>query len=126
MLKAVQFDPEVEHRPGRQAQQQKTEELAAERFRRMNAAHCIEAAIADDPEVPGAFDAIEGVLLGAGDFSGVERAYVRPTFAGFPAFQADAATLIHECLLRARTDAETLRELDARFRQSLTREARQG
>ena len=36
-----------------------------------------EAAIADDPEVPGAFDAIEKVLLDAGDFAGAERAYVR-------------------------------------------------
>jgi tetratricopeptide (TPR) repeat protein len=36
-----------------------------------------EAAIADDPEVPGAFDAIEKVLLDAGDYEGAERAYVR-------------------------------------------------
>jgi len=36
-----------------------------------------EAAIADDPEVPGAFEAIEKVLLGEGDFAGAERAYVR-------------------------------------------------
>jgi tetratricopeptide (TPR) repeat protein len=36
-----------------------------------------EAAIADDPEVPGAFDAIEKVLLDAGDFVGAERAYAR-------------------------------------------------
>jgi tetratricopeptide (TPR) repeat protein len=36
-----------------------------------------EAAIADDPEVPGAFEAIEKVLLGAGDFPGAEQAYVR-------------------------------------------------
>jgi tetratricopeptide (TPR) repeat protein len=36
-----------------------------------------EAAIADDPEVPGAFEAIEKVLLDAGDFAGTERAYAR-------------------------------------------------
>ena len=36
-----------------------------------------EAALADDPEVPGAFEAIEKVLLGEGDFAGAERAYVR-------------------------------------------------
>ena len=36
-----------------------------------------ETAMADDPEVPGAFDAIEKVLLDAGDFAGAERAYVR-------------------------------------------------
>jgi tetratricopeptide (TPR) repeat protein len=36
-----------------------------------------EAAIADDPEVPGAFEAIEKVLLDDGDFAGAERAYVR-------------------------------------------------
>jgi tetratricopeptide (TPR) repeat protein len=36
-----------------------------------------EAAIADDPQVPGAFDAIEQVLLDSGDVVGTERAYVR-------------------------------------------------
>jgi tetratricopeptide (TPR) repeat protein len=36
-----------------------------------------EAAITDDPEVPGAFDAIERVLVQARDYRGVERAYVR-------------------------------------------------
>jgi tetratricopeptide (TPR) repeat protein len=36
-----------------------------------------EAAIADDPEVPGAFEAIEKVLLDDGDYAGAERAYVR-------------------------------------------------
>jgi tetratricopeptide (TPR) repeat protein len=36
-----------------------------------------EAAIADDPEVPGAFAAIEKVLLDAGDYPAAERAYVR-------------------------------------------------
>ena len=36
-----------------------------------------EAAIADDPAVPGAFEAIEKVLLDAGDVVGVEKAYVR-------------------------------------------------
>ncbi len=36
-----------------------------------------EAAIADDPEVPGAFEAIEQTLLEANDFAGAERAYVR-------------------------------------------------
>jgi tetratricopeptide (TPR) repeat protein len=36
-----------------------------------------EAAIADDPEVPGAFDAIEKTLLDASDFAGSERAFVR-------------------------------------------------
>jgi len=36
-----------------------------------------EAAIADDPEVPGAFEAIERTLLDANDFAGAERAYVR-------------------------------------------------
>jgi tetratricopeptide (TPR) repeat protein len=36
-----------------------------------------EAALADDPEVPGAFEAIEKVLLADGDFGGAERAYVR-------------------------------------------------
>lgn len=36
-----------------------------------------EAAIADDPEVPGAFEAIEKTLLDASDFAGAERAYVR-------------------------------------------------
>jgi tetratricopeptide (TPR) repeat protein len=36
-----------------------------------------EAAISDDAEVPGAFEAIEKVLLDAGDFAGAERAYAR-------------------------------------------------
>jgi tetratricopeptide (TPR) repeat protein len=36
-----------------------------------------EAAISDDPEVPGAFEAIEKVLLDAGDFAGAEQAYRR-------------------------------------------------
>jgi tetratricopeptide (TPR) repeat protein len=36
-----------------------------------------EAAISDDAEVPGAFEAIEKMLLDAGDFAGAERAYVR-------------------------------------------------
>jgi tetratricopeptide (TPR) repeat protein len=36
-----------------------------------------EAAIADDPEVPGAFEAIEKVLLSSGDLAGAERATVR-------------------------------------------------
>jgi tetratricopeptide (TPR) repeat protein len=36
-----------------------------------------EAAIADDPEVPAAFEAIEAVLVAAGDFAGAERAYTR-------------------------------------------------
>lgn len=36
-----------------------------------------EAAIADDPAVPGAFEAIEKVLLDAGDMVGAEKAYVR-------------------------------------------------
>ncbi len=36
-----------------------------------------EAAIADDAEVPGAFEAIERVLLEAGDHAGAEQAYVR-------------------------------------------------
>jgi tetratricopeptide (TPR) repeat protein len=36
-----------------------------------------EGAIADDPEVPGAFEAIEKTLLDANDFAGAERAYVR-------------------------------------------------
>lgn len=36
-----------------------------------------EAAIADDPAVPGAFDAVEKVLLASGDLKGTEQAYVR-------------------------------------------------
>jgi tetratricopeptide (TPR) repeat protein len=36
-----------------------------------------EAAITDDPEVPGAFEAIESVLLESRDFAGAERAYAR-------------------------------------------------
>jgi tetratricopeptide (TPR) repeat protein len=36
-----------------------------------------EAAIADDPATPGAFEAIEKVLLDSGDVEGTERAYVR-------------------------------------------------
>jgi tetratricopeptide (TPR) repeat protein len=36
-----------------------------------------EAAIADDPTVPGAFEAIETVLLSTGDVAGTERAYTR-------------------------------------------------
>lgn len=36
-----------------------------------------EAAIADDPTVPGAFEAIEKVLLDVGDVEGTERAYAR-------------------------------------------------
>jgi tetratricopeptide (TPR) repeat protein len=36
-----------------------------------------EAAIVDDPTVPGAFDAIEAVLVEAGDVEGTERAYAR-------------------------------------------------
>ncbi|MBK7396672.1 MAG: hypothetical protein IPJ34_10315 [Myxococcales bacterium] len=36
-----------------------------------------EAAIADDPAVPGAFEAIEKVLLDSGDVVGAEKAYVR-------------------------------------------------
>lgn len=36
-----------------------------------------EAAIADDPTVAGAFDAVERVLLESGDHEGTERAYVR-------------------------------------------------
>jgi tetratricopeptide (TPR) repeat protein len=49
-----------------------------------------EAAIADDPEVPGAFEAIEKVLLDAGDFAGAERAYVRQLgrLTGRPAAEA--------------------------------------
>lgn len=49
-----------------------------------------EAAIADDPEVPGAFDAIEKVLLEAADYVGAERAYVRQLerLAGRPVAEA--------------------------------------
>jgi tetratricopeptide (TPR) repeat protein len=49
-----------------------------------------EAAIVDDPEVPGAFEAIEAVLLGSDDHAGAERAYLRQLarVAGRPGSQA--------------------------------------
>lgn len=53
-------------------------ELCAEKAGNVDRAVALyEAAIADDPAVPGAFEAIEQVLLDSGDVEGTERAYVR-------------------------------------------------
>lgn len=53
-------------------------DLCAERAGNVDRAVALyEAAIADDPAVPGAFEAIEQVLLDSGDVEGTERAYVR-------------------------------------------------
>jgi tetratricopeptide (TPR) repeat protein len=53
-------------------------DLCAKRAKNVGRAVALyEAAIADDPAVPGAFEAIEGVLLQSEDFSGAEKAYVR-------------------------------------------------
>jgi tetratricopeptide (TPR) repeat protein len=53
-------------------------DLCAERAGNVDRAVALyEAAIADDPAVPGAFEAIEQVLLDSGDVVGTERAYVR-------------------------------------------------
>jgi len=53
-------------------------QLCADRAKNVGRAVALyEAAIADDPEVPGAFAAIEGVLLADQDFAGAEKAYVR-------------------------------------------------
>ncbi len=53
-------------------------DLCAKRAKNVGRAVALyEAAIADDPAVPGAFDAIESVLVDGSDFAGVERAYVR-------------------------------------------------
>lgn len=51
-----------------------------------------EAAIADDPAAPGAFEAIEAVLLKNDDFSGIERAYVRQLERLLERGEKDAAT----------------------------------
>ncbi|MGO9834097.1 MAG: tetratricopeptide repeat protein [Polyangiaceae bacterium] len=53
-------------------------EMSASRAKNVGRAVALyEAAIADDPEVPGAFDAIEKVLLDDGDYEGARRAYER-------------------------------------------------
>lgn len=53
-------------------------DLCAERAGNVDRAVALyEAAIADDPAVPGAFEAIEQVLLDSGDVEGTEKAYVR-------------------------------------------------
>lgn len=53
-------------------------DLCGERAGNVNRAVALyEAAIADDPAVPGAFEAIEQVLLDSGDVEGTEKAYVR-------------------------------------------------
>jgi len=54
----------------------------------------------------------------------VERAYLRPTHPRFPAFQAEAGLLLHDFLLGRRTDAETLRTMNARYEWSLKGEKR--
>ena len=61
-----------------------------------------EAAIADDPEVPGAFEAIEKALLDDGDYAGAERACSRQLerLEGHPAGQA----ALLEKLARLRED----------------------
>ncbi|MBI5534979.1 MAG: hypothetical protein HY898_19785 [Deltaproteobacteria bacterium] len=63
-----------------------------------------EAAIADDPTVSGAFEAIEAVLLADQDFAGAERAYVRQLerLAGHDALQAEI--LLLDKLARIRED----------------------
>lgn len=66
-------------------------EMSASRARNVTRAVALyEAAIADDPEVPGAFEAIEKVLLDAGDHAGAQAAYVRQLgrLAGRPAAEA--------------------------------------
>lgn len=53
-------------------------DLCAQRAKNVGRAVALyEAAIADDPSVPGAFEAIEGVLLESADFSGAAKAYER-------------------------------------------------
>jgi len=53
-------------------------ELSASRAKNVGRAVALyEAAITDDPEVPGAFDAIEKVLLDDADYEGARRAYER-------------------------------------------------
>jgi tetratricopeptide (TPR) repeat protein len=53
-------------------------EMSASRAKNPSRAVALyEAAIADDPEVPGAFEAIEKVLLDGADYAGAERAYAR-------------------------------------------------
>lgn len=61
-----------------------------------------EAAIADDPAVEGAFEAIEEVLLASGDHPGVERAYVRQLerLADVAAVEAELALLAKLAELR--------------------------
>lgn len=64
-----------------------------------------EAAIADDPAVPGAFEATLGVLVSHGDWPGVDAAYVRQLERlGRAGASADAIATMLDSLARVRTD----------------------
>ena len=79
--------------------------LCAERARNVPRAVALyEAAIADDPAVPGAFEAIEAVLLADGDHRGAERAYVRQLERLEGAGARDAQSAILDKLARVRSD----------------------
>lgn len=74
-------------------------DLCAERAGNVDRAVALyEAAIADDPAVPGAFEAIEQVLLDSGDIEGTERAYVRQLerLAGAERTEGRRVQLLHK------------------------------
>ncbi len=74
-------------------------DLCAERAGNVDRAVALyEAAIADDPAVPGAFEAIEQVLLDSGDIEGAERAYVRQLerLAGTERTEGRRVQLLHK------------------------------
>jgi tetratricopeptide (TPR) repeat protein len=69
-------------------------ELCAQRAGNVDRAVALyEAAIADDPAVPGAFEAIEDVLVRSADYPGLERAYERQ-LERLAGRGADAAELV--------------------------------
>ncbi|MBK7582017.1 MAG: hypothetical protein IPI67_17650 [Myxococcales bacterium] len=63
-----------------------------------------EAAIADDPAAPGAFEAIEAVLLKNEDFRGIEQAYVRQLERLTERGETAAATAMLERLATLRSE----------------------
>lgn len=63
-----------------------------------------EAAIADDPSTPGAFEAIEAVLFKNGDFHGIERAYTRQLERLTERGERDAAVSMLDRLATLRAD----------------------
>jgi len=63
-----------------------------------------EAAIADDPAAPGAFDAIEAVLVKNGDWESVERAYARQLERLAERGETDGATALLDKLAELRAE----------------------